>query len=159
MNRKERFCSAYKYVCKKFGYVNQTQVAEEMQVGRDKISSALAGREQVLTDKFLQKFNSTFGCIFNLQWLISGEGEMLAAQKNNQIIMSSHHITQNGNIIEGNSKSIQAIMQEYIDGFQAELRKQRELTERALTELAEQRKQTNKLLNILENQMLGINNK
>ena len=41
------------------------------------VSSALSGVETVLTDKFMSRFNESFGGLFNDEWLLSGEGEML----------------------------------------------------------------------------------
>lgn len=50
-----------------------------MKASRSNISSALAGRETVLTDKFLQRFAASYPSVFNLEWLLTGEGDMLQA--------------------------------------------------------------------------------
>jgi len=42
------------------------------------VSGAFNGKKSCLTDRFLKNFNAAFGNIFNEQWLLAGEGEMLA---------------------------------------------------------------------------------
>jgi hypothetical protein len=41
------------------------------------VSSAFNGDEKCLTDRFLHRFNNAFCGIFNLDWLINGNGDML----------------------------------------------------------------------------------
>lgn len=48
-----------------------------MGASRPNVSSALHGDERVLTDRFIERFNAAFDGIFNTEWLLTGEGEML----------------------------------------------------------------------------------
>ena len=41
-------------------------------------SRALKGNPDCLTDNFLRTFNSTFDNIFNIDWLLKGEGSMFS---------------------------------------------------------------------------------
>lgn len=41
------------------------------------VSSAMNGVESVLTDKFMRRFNDAFNTLFNIDWLLTGEGAML----------------------------------------------------------------------------------
>ena len=77
MDRVDRFKKAYEYLRFK-GYVHsQKELASRMQATAPNVSSALKGDEKFLTDNFLRRFNEAFDSVFNLQWLILGEGDML----------------------------------------------------------------------------------
>ena len=77
MGRKERFVNAYKTLRSK-GYVHtQKDVAAKMGASVSNVSSAMNGVESVLTDKFLRRFNDAFNTLFNIDWLLTGEGAML----------------------------------------------------------------------------------
>lgn len=41
------------------------------------VSSAFNGDSRVLTNRFISRFNAAFDNLFNLGWLLTGEGEML----------------------------------------------------------------------------------
>lgn len=77
IERKERFRTAFEYVRSKDSSLTQVSVAKKMGAGEATLSSALAGNPKSLTDKFLKRFNAAFDGIFNIKWLLTGEGEML----------------------------------------------------------------------------------
>lgn len=77
MERKERFKEAFEYLRTKGEVHTQADVAERMKASRPNVSSAFSGDTKCLTDKFLIRFNRAFGQIFNDNWLMTGEGEML----------------------------------------------------------------------------------
>lgn len=77
MTRKERINKAYLYLKNKGIIHTQKDVAKTMGASASNVSSALSGVETVLTDKFMSRFNESFGGLFNDEWLLSGEGEML----------------------------------------------------------------------------------
>lgn len=77
MTRKERINKAYLYLKNKGVIHTQKDVAKTMGASASNVSSALSGVETVLTDKFMSRFNESFGGLFNDEWLLSGEGEML----------------------------------------------------------------------------------
>ena len=82
MNKKERLNEAYNYL-RQIGLAHtQKDVAEKMQSTPPNVSSAMKGVEAVLTDSFLRRFNAAFGNVFSLDWLMTGNGEMLADSKN-----------------------------------------------------------------------------
>ena len=60
---------------------NQEDLSYKMGASRSNISSALSGRESVLTDRFLRRFCHAFPGMFNLDWLLYEQGEMLLKQK------------------------------------------------------------------------------
>ena len=77
MDRSERFKKAYEYL--RFNGFTQSQkdLADRMQATAPNVSKALKGDSKFITDNFLRRFNEAFGELFNYQWLILGEGNML----------------------------------------------------------------------------------
>ena len=77
MNKLERLRKAYEYLRFKGIIHTQKDVADKMQATAPNVSSALKGDSKFLTDSFLRRFNEAFGELFNYQWLILGEDNML----------------------------------------------------------------------------------
>lgn len=77
MDKKSRLNEAVKYLKYKGIVKTQEDIAVRMKAGRGNISSALAGRENVLTDNFIARFCATFTEI-SYTWLLLGEGDMLS---------------------------------------------------------------------------------
>lgn len=55
----------------------KTDVATIMQASRPNVCAALNGDSKFLTDNFIERFNDAFDGIFNIDWLMTGEGNML----------------------------------------------------------------------------------
>ena len=78
MDRHERFKKAFHYLQGEGLAKSQKVVAERMGASEANISTALRkGDVRVLTDSFLIRFASAFDGTFQVQWLLSGQGEML----------------------------------------------------------------------------------
>lgn len=77
MGRKEAINEAYNHLKNKGVIHTQKDVAEKMHSTQSNISCALIGKESVLTNRFLERFNRAFGNIFNYDWLCTGCGQML----------------------------------------------------------------------------------
>lgn len=75
--KKERILLAYNYLRSKGFIHTQSDLAEKMQSNKVNVSRAMAGNERYLTDKFLKRLNNSFGGVFNEEWLLYGDGEML----------------------------------------------------------------------------------
>lgn len=75
--KKERILLAYDYLRSKGFIHTQSDLAEKMQSNKVNVSRAMAGNERYLTDKFLKRLNNSFGGVFNEEWLLYGDGEML----------------------------------------------------------------------------------
>lgn len=78
MGKKERFNDAFNYLKENGLAHTQKDVAETMGSTSPNVSSALKGIESVLTDNFLRRFDEAYKNIFNIDWLLSGDGDMLA---------------------------------------------------------------------------------
>lgn len=80
MERRERLNEAFNFLKNKGIVHTQKDVAKKMGSTSPNVSSALKGVESVLTENFLRRFNEAFGEIFDEQWLLTGEGEMLRVE-------------------------------------------------------------------------------
>lgn len=79
-DKRKRFEVAYDTIRHRGLAFKHEEVAKKMGASRSNVTSALNGSEKVLTDRFLKRFNAAFGGIFNDEWLITGEGEMLSGE-------------------------------------------------------------------------------
>lgn len=77
MEAKERIRKAYEYLRSTGQIHTQQNVADIMGVKKENISRAFNGNESYLTTNFMERFNSAFGEIFNIEWLTKGQGDML----------------------------------------------------------------------------------
>ncbi|MDR1678222.1 MAG: hypothetical protein LBR81_00370 [Prevotellaceae bacterium] len=79
-NKLERIKEIIRYLIftQKIGYESiQKDLTNVLKSEKSVISRALNGDEKYLTDNFLVKLNSAFGEEFNLEWLLTGKGDML----------------------------------------------------------------------------------
>lgn len=79
MKKGERLTQAIDYLKKTGKAKTLDDIANVIQRSKTNISSAANGNHRYLTDKFLSHFNMCYDNIFNLKWLMTGEGDMLKA--------------------------------------------------------------------------------
>ncbi len=79
MDKKERFVKAYNYLKYQGVISKQEDVARAMGATRANVSLALNGNPAVLTDNFLMRFSKAYPGVFSVDWLITGDGEMLVS--------------------------------------------------------------------------------
>lgn len=85
MERADRINMAFQFLRGRGKAHSQKDVAEAMGASKPNVSSALKGDPKVLTDKFLQRFNAAFDNIFSVDWLLTGEGDMLQSETRNEV--------------------------------------------------------------------------
>ena len=132
MDKTERFSKAYMYLQNMGTFRNQTEAGKKSGQSRSNISAALNGKESILTDSFLRKFNKAFGSLFSDEWLIDGIGEMLKYPEINTPIVNNQ---------VGNGNHFNSDMT--VNQFMVELASQRKLTEKA-------QEQMDRLITIIE---------
>lgn len=77
MDKKQRIQAAYEHL-RSIGLVHtQKDVAIAMKSTQQNVSAAFGGNEKVLTDRFIARFNAAFDDIFDVNWIITGNGSML----------------------------------------------------------------------------------
>lgn len=74
MKKNERLKKAIDYLRLHSIVEKDKDVAVRMKADPSNVSRAI---KDMPTDKFLQRFNNAFDNVFNLEWLLTGEGEML----------------------------------------------------------------------------------
>lgn len=80
MGRNDRLKEAFEFLRSNGKVHTQKDLAVQMGATRPNVSGAFKGDPKILTDNFIKRFNNAFDDIFNLNWLLDGEGEMLNAQ-------------------------------------------------------------------------------
>lgn len=79
--RQKRLIEAYEYARRYYGIHTQEDFAQYVGHGRNSMSSALNGQEKYLTNKLLEKVADKFVGIFNREYLLNGEGQLLTPEE------------------------------------------------------------------------------
>lgn len=82
--REKRLNEVYKYLCYHHGIDNKTMFADALRVQRTGLSAALNGSKANLTDNLFTKICAAFPGVFNLDYLLTGKGELLANSESKQ---------------------------------------------------------------------------
>ena len=77
MTKNERFSKAVNYLRMQSIVAKNEDVAVKMGADPSNVSRSIKGTGGYPSDSFLCRFNTAFDNIFNLQWLLTGEGEMI----------------------------------------------------------------------------------
>lgn len=81
IGRQKRLHEAYEHLRQFFGIHTQTDFAEVLKYSRVYISSALNGNEKNLTDKLFKNICEAFPGVFNLDYLLTGKGDLLTIEE------------------------------------------------------------------------------
>ena len=79
--RAKRLDEVYKHLFAHFGITSQKHLAEVLKVQRTGLSSAFNGNVANLTDNLFKKICAAFPGVFNLDYLLTGKGCLLAAKE------------------------------------------------------------------------------
>lgn len=99
MNKKERINKAIEMLRFKGIFKSQKQLANILRKPEGNISRALKGDEKYLTNGFVTCFAEHFSDIIDKEWLLTGEGEMLAQPTATQ----SNEGNNNNNVVGDNN--------------------------------------------------------
>ena len=111
MSRKDRLNEVYEYVRSHYPVHTKNDFADKIKYHRTYISSAMHGNERYLTDKLFMNICETFPDTFNLDYLLTGNGQLLTIQEE----VKSEQIEKESNPQQSSS---------YIDKLIASLEKQ-----------------------------------
>ena len=81
VSREKRLHEVFEHLRKFFGIHTQTDFAVALKYSRVYISSALNGNEKNLTDKLFENICEAYPGVFNLHYLLTGEGELLTLEE------------------------------------------------------------------------------
>lgn len=81
ISREKRLHEVFEHLRKFFGIHTQTDFAVALKYSRVYISSALNGNEKNLTDKLFENICEAYPGVFNLHYLLTGEGDLLTIEE------------------------------------------------------------------------------
>ena len=76
--RQKRLIEVYDHLRRYYGIHTKGGFAEALHYGRTSMSAAMNGVEDYLTDKLFKNICESYPGVFNLDYLLNGEGELLA---------------------------------------------------------------------------------
>ena len=79
--RAKRLDEVYKHLFAHFGITSQKHLAEVLKVQRTGLSSAFNGNVANLTDNLFKKICAAFPGVFNLDYLLTGDGDLLTLEE------------------------------------------------------------------------------
>jgi hypothetical protein len=77
-SKQERLKEVYNHLRSHFGIHTQIDFAEAIHITRPALSSAMNGNEAYLTKNLFQKICASYPGVFNLDYLLTSKGELLA---------------------------------------------------------------------------------
>lgn len=80
LDRKKRLNEVYEHLRKYHGIHTKGGFADAIKYARAYISSALNGNEKYLTDKLFENICEIYPGVFNLDYLLTGKGSLLAEE-------------------------------------------------------------------------------
>ena len=84
--RQKRLNEVYEHLRKFYGIHTQSDFANALRKSRNAITLALNGDEKYLTDKLFKNICEAYKGVFNLNYLLTGEGSLLANTEEKQVI-------------------------------------------------------------------------
>lgn len=79
--RQKRLIEVYEYLRKHYNVHTKTGFAEAVKYGRTSMSSAMNGNDLYLTDGLFRSICLAYPNVFNLDYLLTGEGSLLQTNK------------------------------------------------------------------------------
>lgn len=132
IERQKRLIEVFEYLRAHCGIHTQIDFAKAINFGRSSMSSALNGDEKYLTDKLFQKICEYFPGMFNLNYLINGEGSLLTPEEEDA--MESAKVMSNQSDINQAIKNILEMQKIAVSALE---RQNEELKQRYQKELEE----------------------
>lgn len=79
--RQKRLMEVYNHLRQHFGVHTKTDLAKVLDYGRTSISAAINGKEKYLTDDLFETICDKYKNVFNIAYLLEGEGELLTPEE------------------------------------------------------------------------------
>ena len=96
VERKRRLKEVYEHLRQFYGIHTQTDFANAIKYSRVYISAAMNGNENNLTDKLFENICETYPGVFNLEYLLTGVGVLLADRET----VKTEEIVKNENLMD-----------------------------------------------------------
>ena len=79
--RKDRLNEVYEHLRNHFGIHTKTQFAAVLKITQPALSSAMNGNEAYLTDNLFKRICAAYQGVFNLDYLLTGNGQLLTIRE------------------------------------------------------------------------------
>ena len=79
--RQKRLIEVYEHLRRYYGIHTKTGFAEAIHYGRTSLSAAMNGDDSYLTDNLFKNICEAYRGVFNLDYLLNGEGDLLTIQE------------------------------------------------------------------------------
>jgi hypothetical protein len=79
--RQKRLIEVYEHLRRYFGIHTKTGFAEALHYGRTSLSAAINGDESYLTDKLFKNICEAYPGVFDLNYLLTGDGQLLTIEE------------------------------------------------------------------------------
>lgn len=137
-DRQKRLIEVYDHLRQFFGIHTKTGFAEAVKYGRTSMSAAMNGKDEYLTDDLFENICEVYP-VFNLDYLLTGEGELLNGKDVAQTekVDNPTVVEQAANIIDlyaGLIKEIESLRADLMSELEA-ARKERQEAQRLTTML------------------------
>ena len=96
--RQKRLKEVYEHLRKFYGIHTQSDFANALRKSRNAITLALNGDEKYLTDKLFKNICEAYKGVFNLNYLLTGEGDLLTLEEEVSTNEFEKQMTQQNNL-------------------------------------------------------------
>ena len=96
--RQKRLIAVYEHLRKYYGIHTKTGFAEALHYGRTSMSAAMNGDEKYLTDSLFKNICEAYKGVFDLNYLLTGEGDLLTLEEEVSSNEFEKQMTQQNNI-------------------------------------------------------------
>lgn len=115
--KKDRLKEVYEHLRANYGIHTQIDLAKAIHITRPALSSAMNGNEAYLTKNLFQKICAAYPGVFNIEYLLTGEGNLLTVDEEvkNEEIQKRYEPTDNSllkEIISAKNESIASLKSE-----------------------------------------------
>ena len=109
LDRQKRLNEVYEHLHNHFGVHTKGEFADKVKYARAYISSAMNGNEKYLTDKLFANISEAYPGVFNLDYLLTGDGDLLTPEEDvnsSELANTASNQTVIDNLIEMLSRTI-----------------------------------------------------
>ena len=96
--RQKRLIEVYEHLRRYYGIHTKTGFAEALKYGRTSMSAAMNGDEKYLTDSLFKNICEAYKGVFNLNYLLTGEGDLLTLEEEVSTNEFEKQMTQQNNL-------------------------------------------------------------
>lgn len=138
LEREKRLNEVYEYLHNNFNIHTKGDFADSIKYARAYVSSAMNGNERYLTDKLFRNICEAYPGVFDLDYLLTGDGTLLAMNEQ-ETEQTERKVTPATDEMTANTLEMYARMIRGVDDLRLQLQKQMEEVQSVKAELQQAR--------------------